>query len=101
MAHNYHAVHLVTCRMREAHTCRYCFYSRVDFSVFRPAGVTRYTDQGEIWQGGADRRLRGVGFRLYGPKTLKIFTNIIAPKGDSLARFLRKFTGFYARPQSA
>ena len=24
--------------MREAHTCRYCFYSRADFSVFSPQG---------------------------------------------------------------
>ena len=32
---------------------RYCFYSRADFRVFRPAGATRCTDQGEIWHGGA------------------------------------------------
>jgi len=32
---------------------RYCFYSRTDFSVFRPAGATRCTDEGEIWQGAA------------------------------------------------
>jgi len=25
------------------------------FSVFRPAGATRWTDQGEIRQGGADQ----------------------------------------------
>jgi len=33
------------------------FYSRIEFSIFRPAaaaGATRWTDQGEIWQGGAD-----------------------------------------------
>jgi len=29
---------------------------RADFGVFRPAGATRSTDQGQIWQGGADRR---------------------------------------------
>jgi len=29
------------------------FYSGADFSGFRPAGATRFTDQGEIWQGGA------------------------------------------------
>jgi len=33
------------------------FYSLADFSVFRLAGAPRCTDQGEIWQGGADRRL--------------------------------------------
>ena len=34
--------------------CRYFVYSRADFEVFRPAGATRCTDQGQIWQGGAD-----------------------------------------------
>jgi len=37
-------------------SCRYCFYSRADFWVFRPVGATRCTDQGEIWHWGADRR---------------------------------------------
>ena len=36
-----------------AYKCQYCFYSRADFSVFRPAGATSCTDQGEIWQGEA------------------------------------------------
>ena len=40
----------------EGQLCRYFVYSRVDFGVFRPAGVTRCTDQGEIWRGGADHR---------------------------------------------
>ena len=65
----------------EGQLCRYCFYSRADFWVFRPAGATRCTDQGEIWWRGADLygpllptkfhldRFRGVG--LYGPKNLK------------------------------
>jgi len=34
------------------HENRYCFYSPADFWVFRPTGTTRYTDQGEICQGG-------------------------------------------------
>ena len=34
--------------------CRYCFYSRPNFGDFHPAGATRCTDQGQIWQGGAD-----------------------------------------------
>jgi len=46
--------------------CRYCFYSRANFEVFRPAGATRCTDQGEIWQGGADRR-----WEFTAPKTEK------------------------------
>ena len=47
---------LITGRKREVLNCRYCFYSRADFWIFRPAGATCCTDQGEIWQGGADRR---------------------------------------------
>jgi len=39
------------------------FYSRADFWVFRPAGTTRCTDQGKIWQGGADGPLLRVGRR--------------------------------------
>jgi len=32
------------------------FLLTADFLVFRPAGATRCTDQGEIWHGGADHR---------------------------------------------
>jgi len=69
--------------------CRYYFYLWADFSVFRPTGATRCTDQGEIWQVVAVLRaifqldqLSGVGL-ITTPKTLKIwnFTNIIASKG--------------------
>jgi len=28
-----------------------------DFEIFRPAEATRWTDRGEIWRGGVDRRL--------------------------------------------
>jgi len=35
---------------------RYLVYSKADFEVFRPAGVTRCTDGGEIWHRGGDRR---------------------------------------------
>ena len=42
--------------LRAAQTCRYFVYSEADFEVFRPAGVTRCTDGGEIWHGGGDRR---------------------------------------------
>jgi len=50
------------------------FLLTADFWVFRPAGATRCTDQGEIWQGGADRRslpnitLIGSGVGVYGPQ---------------------------------
>ena len=98
---------------------QYCFYSRADFRVFRPAGATRCTDQCEIWQGGADRRsappcqispwsVQGWGFTA--PETEKNgnFTNIIAPKGTrplgaiilvklikfQLHDFFTKFTSF-------
>ena len=87
--------------MREAHTCRYYFYSRADFSVFRPAGATRCTDQREIWRGGSPLlpakfhldRVRGVDLR---PQKLKKwnFTNIIAPKGQVPCTILTKFTRF-------
>jgi len=33
----------------------YLIYSEADYEVFRPAGVTRCTDWGEIWHGGGDR----------------------------------------------
>ena len=51
--------------------CRYCFYSRAVFLVFRPAGAIRCNDQGEIWHGPLLRakfhldRSRGGG---YGPQ---------------------------------
>ena len=85
--------------------CRYCFYSRADFWVFRPAGATRCTDQGEIWHGGADRRsaplcqispwsVQGSGFTA--PKAGKNwnFTNIIAPKGRVPCTIFTKFIDF-------
>ena len=84
--------------------CRYCFYSRADFEVFRPAGATRCTDQGQDWQGGADRgsappcqiwpwSVQGWGFTA--PKTEKWnFTNIIAPKGRVPCTNFTKFIGF-------
>jgi len=43
-----------------------CFYSRPNFGVFRPAGATRCTDQGQIWQGGADRSPSLPNFTLIG-----------------------------------
>ena len=59
-------------------------YSEADFEVFRPAGATRFTDGGEIWHGGGNRRLlhanfhftlsvQRLGYRT--PKT-EIFTEI-------------------------
>jgi len=73
------------------------------FWVFRPAGATRYTDQGEIWQGGADRRsslsnftLIGSGFVGLRPQNFKNwnFINIIAPKRRVPCTILTKFTSF-------
>jgi len=43
---------LLPAALRAAQTCRYLIYSEADFEVFRPAGVTRCTDGGEIWHGG-------------------------------------------------
>ena len=53
---NSYASKLITGRICRRLLCRYCFYSRAEFEVFRPAGATHCTDQGQIWQGGADRR---------------------------------------------
>ena len=47
---------MITGRICRRQHCRYCFYSRADFWVFRPAGATRCNDQGEIWHAGANRR---------------------------------------------
>jgi len=43
----------------EGQLCLYFVYSWADFGVFHPAGATRCTDQGQIWQGGADHRTIG------------------------------------------
>jgi len=43
----YHAISLAR---------RYLSYSEADFEVFRPSGVTRCTDGGEIWHGGGKQR---------------------------------------------
>jgi len=75
------------------------FYSQADSLGFYPTGTTRCTDQGEIWQGGADHPakfhldwLRGV---VYSPKTeIWNFTNIIAPKRRTPWAILPKFIRF-------
>jgi len=96
---------LFTGRICRRQLCRYCFYSRADFEAFRPAGATRCTDQGQIWQGGANPRsapscqiwpwsVQGWGFMA--PKTEKKsnFTNIIAPKGRVSCTIFTKFICF-------
>ena len=35
---------------------RYLSYTEDNFEVFHPTGVTSWTDEGEIWHGGVDRR---------------------------------------------
>ena len=60
---------LITGRICRRQLCRYCFYSRPGFGVFRPGGATRCTDQGEIWQVYlANFTLIGSGVGVYGPK---------------------------------
>ena len=61
-------VEFLLAALRAAQICRYLVYSEADFEVFRPAGATRSTDGGEIWQGEGDRRCRT-------PK-IEIFTQI-------------------------
>jgi len=62
----------------EGQLWRYFVYSRADFGVFRPAGATRCTDQGQIWQGGVrsflpNLTLIGSGVGVYGPQNWKKF----------------------------
>jgi len=46
-----------------------------DFEVFRPAGVTRHTDGGDIWRGGMDRpSVQGLW---YGTPKTENFTEIL------------------------
>jgi len=76
----------------------YLIYSEADFEVFRPAGATRCTDGGEIWQGGGlrlrakfhphRRNDKGIGppkprFSLISDQNV----NIMPRRGVSLARF--------------
>ena len=81
------------------------FLLTADFWVFRPAGATRCTYQGKIWQLGADHRsappcqisswsVQEWGFTT--PITEKNwnFTNIIAPKGRVPCTIFTKFTSF-------
>ena len=67
---------VITGRICRRQLCRYFVYSRADFGVFRPTGATRYTDQGQIWRGGADNILPAKfdldRFRGGGCKTEKI-----------------------------
>ena len=70
-------------------------------------GLTRCTDQGQIWQGGADRRsapkfdldrFRGGGLRPPKLKKKSNFTNIIVPKGRVPCTIFYKIYRIYARP---
>ena len=94
---------IITGRICRRQLCRYCFYSRADFGVFRPAGATRCTDKGDIYliyliyiyhcaKFQLDR-FRGEGLR---PPKLKKrnFTNIITHKGRVPCTIFTKFTGY-------
>ena len=86
---------IITGRICRRQLCRYCFYSRADFGVFRAAGATRCTDQGKIWHV-PNFILIGPGLGVYGPQNWKKlnFTNIIAPKGRFPCTIFTKFTEF-------
>jgi len=53
-------VDIFTGSIARSATCRYLIYSEADFDVFLPAGATRCTDWGEIWEGGGDRSLHSL-----------------------------------------
>ena len=79
---------------------RYLVYSEADFEFFCPAGASRCTDDGEIWQ---EERTEGpllhAKFRCndegVGPQKLKFLLrfvqNVEYKRGVSLARFSQKF----------
>ena len=91
----------ITGRICRRQLCRYFVYSRVDFGVFRPAGATRCTDQGQFGRDGPLLpakfdldRFRGGGLRPPKLKKNSNFTNIIAPKGRIPCTIFIKFTGY-------
>jgi len=77
--------------LREAQTCRYCFYSVVQKWGFRPAGATRCPDKREIWHGSPWQisRLSGQKCGNTAPKTVKIsnFGHKFAPRVTRLHNF--------------
>jgi len=88
---------LFTGRICRRQLCRYCFYSRANFWVFRPAGATRWTDPGHksapsclisSWS------VQGWGFTATKTGKNWNFTNIIAPKGRVPCTIFTKFTAF-------
>jgi len=96
-----------TVRICRRQLCRYCFYSRADFEVFRPQG--RHVAPIKVKFGREERLLPAVGpfllpnFTLigsgvgvYGPQNWKKrnFTNIIAPKGRVPCTIFTKFAGY-------
>ena len=58
---------LITGRICRRQLCRYFVYSRADFGVFRPAGATRCTDQGQS-SSLPNLTLIGSGVGVYGPQ---------------------------------
>ena len=72
-------------------TRRYLSYSEADFEVFRPAGVTRCTDGGEIWHGGVDLQNWNFYWDL-----IKMW-NIYAPQRRIPCTIFEKFAEFVPR----
>ena len=72
------------------------FLLTADFWVFRPAGATCWTDQGEIWLLPTKFHLDRFRGGVYGPQNWKNwnFTNIIAPKRRVSCTIFTKFTWF-------
>jgi len=92
---------IFTGRICRRQLCRYCFYSRADFEVFRPTGVIRCIDQGQIWQGAKFDldRFRGGGLR---PSKLKKFKfyQYNCPQGAGPLHDFYKIYRVYVPPQS-
>jgi len=77
----------------EGQLCRYCFYSRADFRVFRPAGATHCSGPSAPQCQISPWSVQGWGLR---PPKLKKwnFTNLNAPKGRVPCMIFTKFTNF-------
>jgi len=58
--------------LRTAQSAGYLIYSEADFKVFGPAAATRFTDEGEIWHGGAKFHPHRCNDKGIGPPKLKL-----------------------------
>jgi len=80
---------------KDGQLCRYCFYSRTDFSVFRPAPIMVKFGRVELTD-----RLRGVGLRPQNFENLEFYQYNIARFLQNL-QFLCAFSVYINLPNLA